>query len=475
MRLSRRLGGFKRLSQLIYKVLKVKLRITHGDIHTASDILSEFVPPPPPFPNRRPQRQAFFAMARSKQPAVKRESSSEFFNKRTASWEGSDEKQQALSSANGNGNAAAKPTVVPETKDAGLLQLVIAVAGIYASFLTWAYLQEKLTTTPHGLDDKPEFWRFPVFLNTIQSFFAATVGCIYLIASTPKGASIPPIIPSSRILGPLAVVAITSSLASPFGYASLAHIDYITFLLAKSCKLLPVMLLHVTVYRRRYPPYKYLVVAAVTAGVAVFTLHSGKKHKKKQSSDESNATWGLLLLSVNLLFDGLTNSTQDYIFQTFRPYTGPQMMCANNIMSTLVTGLYLLLSPWLVATGIGEWLGMDVVGSAGELRAALDFMARYPAVWKDVLGFAACGAVGQVFIFYTLSTFSSVLLVTVTVTRKMFTMILSVVAFGHRLTGMQWLGVGLVFGGIGVEAGIARQEKMAKEAAKKANGVKKAQ
>jgi drug/metabolite transporter (DMT)-like permease len=69
---------------------------------------------------------------------------------------------------------------------------------------------------------------------------------------------------------------------------------------------------------------------------------------------------------------------------------------------------------------------------------------------------------------YTLSTFSSVLLVTVTVTRKMFTMILSVLAFGHRLTQMQWLGVALVFGGIGVEAGIARQEKMAKETAKKA-------
>lgn len=59
------------------------------------------------------------------------------------------------------------------------------------------------------------------------------------------------------------------------------------------------------------------------------------------------------------------------------------------------------------------------------------------------------------------------LLVTVTVTRKMFTMILSVAAFGHRLSRMQWLGVGLVFGGIGVEAAIARREKAAKEAAAK--------
>jgi solute carrier family 35 (UDP-galactose transporter), member B1 len=265
--------------------------------------------------------------------------------------------------------------------------------------LTWAYLQEKLTTTPYGPASKPEVFKFPVFLNTIQSVFAATTGFIYLVSSTPKGKSVAPIIPSRRILGPLALVAVTSSLASPFGYASLAHIDYITFLLAKSCKLLPVMFLHITVFRKRYPLYKYLVVAAVTAGVAVFTLHSGKKHKKASSlTHERNVAWGLLLLGINLLFDGLTNSTQDYIFSSFQPYTGPQMMCANNIMSSIVTSSYLVLSPWLVHTGIGEYLGMDIAGNAGELSAALDFMARYPQVWWDVLGFAACGAVGQVFI-----------------------------------------------------------------------------
>ncbi|KAI5859328.1 UAA transporter [Durotheca rogersii] len=370
------------------------------------------------------------------------------------------------------GAAGSKPATTrpPAAKgDAGVTQLVVAVAGIYGSFLTWAYLQEKLTTTPHGPAGATEVFKYPVFLNTIQSLFAATTGFLYLYASAPRGAAVPPVIPSRGILGPLLLVALTSSLASPFGYASLAHIDYITFLLAKSCKLLPVMLLHVAVFRRRYPLYKYLVVAAVTAGVAVFTLHSGAAGKKgRRGGPAGNSAWGLLLLGINLLFDGLTNSTQDYIFGTFQPYSGPQMMCANNLMSTAVTAAYLVLSPWLARTGVGEWFGMgvDVAGSAGELEAALAFMRRHPAVWADVLGFSACGAVGQVFIFYTLSTFSSVLLVTVTVTRKMFTMILSVVAFGHRLSRMQVLGVGLVFGGIGVEAAIARREKIAKEEAK---------
>ena len=57
----------------------------------------------------------------------------------------------------------------------------------------------------------------------------------------------------------------------------------------------------------------------------------------------------------------------------------------------------------------------------------------------------------------------------------MVTMMLSVFAFGHKLSQMQWLGVALVFGGIGVEAQITRREKMAKEAAKRAAAERKAQ
>lgn len=414
-------------------------------------------------------------MARTKQPnPIERQTSSEYVagspTKRKVSFHAPD-----VAEANGASHDKSVTAAPAEKKEAGLLQLVIAVAGIYGSFLTWAFLQERLTTTPHGPPGETEVFKYPVFLNTIQSLFAATTGAAYLYLSTPSGSPVPAIFPSQRILGPLILVALTQSLASPFGYASLAHIDYITFLLAKSCKLLPVMFLHITLFRRRYPMYKYLVVAAVTAGVAVFTLHSGKSRARKQDDDaQRNMPWGMLLLSINLLFDGLTNSTQDYIFTAFRPYTGPQMMCANNLMSTAVTAAYLVVSPWLVQTGVGGWLGMDITGGGGELAEALAFMARHPSVWTDVLGFAACGAVGQVFIFYTLATFSSVLLVTVTVTRKMFTMILSVVAFGHRLSQQQMLGVGLVFGGIGVEAAIARREKIAKEEAKR-NAAKKAQ
>jgi UDP-galactose transporter B1 len=257
---------------------------------------------------------------------------------------------------------------------------------------------------------------------------------------------------------------LTSSLASPFGYASLAHVDYLTFVLAKSCKLLPVMFLHITLFQRRYPLSKYVIVLTVTAGVALFTIYhppSGSKSKAKAKS-HSSSIYGLTLLGINLLFDGLTNTVQDHIFTSparYGKFSGPQMMVAQNIIATLLTSAYLLLTPMVPPS----LLPTMAQSSGEELSAAIDFLQRHPSVLYDVLGFAACGAVGQLFIFATLERFSSLLLVTVTVTRKMLTMLLSVLWFGKRLTGGQWLGVGLVFSGIGVEGWIQQRDKKKKK------------
>jgi solute carrier family 35 (UDP-galactose transporter), member B1 len=45
----------------------------------------------------------------------------------------------------------------------------------------------------------------------------------------------------------------------------------------------------------------------------------------------------------------------------------------------------------------------------------------------------------------------------ITLTRKMFTMILSVVVYNHHLTLGQWLGAAVVFAGISVEAFVKRR------------------
>lgn len=353
-----------------------------------------------------------------------------------------------------------------------MFSLIICVSGIYASFLTWGLLQERIATTPYNTEpstwmNKPntgeavEYFRYPIFVNTIQALFAFISGSLYLSCSTGRYS----LIPSRAALPPLALVSITTTLASPFGYASLAHVDYLTFVLAKSCKLLPVMALHITLFNKRYPLSKYLIVLAVTAGVAVFTLYHPPKPGKpsKTKSASTSSYYGLSLLGVNILFDGLTNTIQDHIFKSphrYGPVKGPQMMVSSNLLGFLLQTGWLLLTPLIPSTLLHTF---NVPSNAtSDLTDAYAFIARHPAILHDILGFCVAGAIGQLFIFATLERFSSLVLVTVTVTRKMLTMVLSVVWYGKRLTGMQWAGVALVFSGVAAEAWLSQAEKKAK-------------
>lgn len=388
----------------------------------------------------------------------------------------SEEPQPHINHANGSAVSADK---VPgrheqdykQPPQAGLVALIVCVGGIYASFLTWGLLQERITTTAYAFDhtaqSSVEYFRFPIFLNTIQSLFAFTTGSAYLVYKTCSFQ----ILPSASALAPFLLITLTTTMASPFGYASLSHVDYLTFVLAKSCKLLPVMALHITLFRKRYPLSKYLIVLAVTGGVATFTLYhppkSAKSHTPTSQTPQSSSTYGLVLLAINLLFDGLTNTVQDHIFSSPHRYgktTGPQMMVILNLLGLAFMFAYLVMAPYVPLTFVPSFLQPS---QTHELSTAISFLSRHPTVFYDVLGFSACGAIGQLFIYATLERFSSLLLVTVTVTRKMLTMVLSVVWFGKSLSHGQWLGVTLVFGGVAAEGWLARVEKMEKERTKK--------
>ncbi|KAF9913658.1 UDP-galactose transporter, partial [Lobosporangium transversale] len=294
---------------------------------------------------------------------------------------------------------------------------------------------EKVSTTPYG-EENAKF-KFFIFLNMVQAITASATAFFYL-----KLQGKPLETPSRMLLGKYFQVAFFNAIASPFSYAALKHIDYPTMILTKSCKLVPVMLMNIILYRRKFPTYKYVCVALITIGVSGFMLLAPfDEHKKKGAVNSS--LYGILLVIINLAIDGVTNSTQDQIFHTFK-VTGQQMMCFMNLFMSAFMALWLL----------------NPLNS--ELSNALAFCHSHPAITKDITLFCICGALGQCFIFYTLEQFGSLSLVTVTVTRKLFTILLSVVAYGHVLNFSQWLMVGVVFSGIGLEAYVKRNEKLEK-------------
>ena len=80
-----------------------------------------------------------------------------------------------------------------------------------------------------------------------------------------------------------------------------------------------------------------------------------------------------------------------------------------------------------------------------ELHA---FCSQHPAAAWDLLLFCVCGAFGQLFIFFTIRTFGSLVNTLICTTRKFFNILLSVIWNGNPLLPQQWLAVMLVFLGL---------------------------
>lgn len=302
--------------------------------------------------------------------------------------------------------------------------LAVCVSGIYVCFLTWGVLQERITTTLYTTSsgEQVKFNSF-VFLNACQSLASALWALAYV---TYKKQGVGP--HSSDILKTYLSVACSASVASPFGYESLAHINYPTHMLAKSCKLVPVMLMGVLLHRRKYAWSKYISVVLVTAGVSAFMLLIPAKGEQV-----ANSVYGLLLVTVNMLLDGYTGSTQDELLKSKR-VSGYQLMFWMNLFS------FGLMALW-VANPFNP-----------ELSAAIKLLLAAPQALADIALFCLCGALGQTFVFKSLGTFGSITLVTITVTRKLLTIVLSVLFYGHKVGLAQWLAIAVVFAGISIDS-----------------------
>ncbi|KAG1898157.1 UDP-galactose transporter [Suillus fuscotomentosus] len=382
-----------------------------------------------------------------------------------------------------------------------VLRLGLCVLGVYSMFLLWAVAQERLSVPFQHIDGQStDKFKSALFLGTCQSFLSSLSALAYILIRGKSGSSLSSLLgldlasmvqtnnsshsktngssstkvnghshsssahlhtyssTSKALLLRYLQVSAFITLAAPFGFAALSYITYPTMVLGKSCKLVPVMLMNFVMYRRRFAPHKYIVVAMVTAGISVFMGFGNEKPSKASSNGEQGShsqLIGILYLFINLILDGAVNSTQDEMFARYK-VTGQQMMFWINIFCTLLTtALGTLPLPHIPVLHPSS-------GLQSEFANAIGFIRTHPSAIIPLVQFSLTGALGQLFIFETLQHFGSLTLVMITLTRKMFTMILSVVVYDHRLTLGQWAGAAIVFWGISVEAWVKRKEVHAK-------------
>ncbi|KAG7459772.1 hypothetical protein MATL_G00214150 [Megalops atlanticus] len=301
------------------------------------------------------------------------------------------------------------------------VRFISCFLGVFVCYFYYGILQETITRGQYGEGDKKEKFKYATTLVFIQCIInAAFAKLLIQFFEKPR-----PDHTRSWLYGVCSLSYLGAMVSSN---SALQYVNYPTQVLGKSCKPIPVMILGVTILRKKYPLAKYLCVLLIVSGVAIFLY---KPNKGAATTEEHLFGFGEMLLLLSLTLDGLTGVAQDHMRGRYQ--TSPNHMMLNiNLWSTLV-------------------LGMGVLWT-GEVWEFLSFTDRYPSIIYNIMLFGLTSALGQTFIFMTVVYFGPLTCSIITTTRKFFTILGSVLLFGNVITTMQWVGTVLVFLGLGLDA-----------------------
>lgn len=214
----------------------------------------------------------------------------------------------------------------------------------------------------------------------------------------------------------VAMVCSYMALQSPFS------VPFVTQVVAKSSKPIPVMILGLIIGRKSYSIQRYCFVVLVVIGL-VLTILKDKK-SNENGEDGTFLILGQILLMLSLLMDGILGAVQERMRSVKTP-TALQMMLNTNGWSSL------FMMPLVI------W----------QMFTFVPFAAENPKVILFITMLTVAGSIGQIFIFMMITSFGSLACSIVTTLRKFFTTLYSGI-LDNKLTAMNWCGVVLVFAGL---------------------------
>lgn len=319
------------------------------------------------------------------------------------------------------------------------------VCGVYTFFILFGIAQERVNTREYGGDGERASGER--MTHTLVLIFLQCLTNVCFAAGALRVAGGAALRPHVEPLS-LAKMAGTYIGAMFCSNAALRFISYPTQVLVKSCKMVPVMIANLLMGTRTYSLATKLRVALLTVGICAFLVGRSREHAPEPGdvpepaghaahanggagSDEGHMqATGLALALASLVCDGYTGGAQDRLVRAVRP-TAHQLMMWMNVWASGLLAVLLLLS------------GQGVAGAR--------FVARHPEVLQDLGLFCLSSALGQNFIFFSIARFGALPTTVITTTRKFFTILASVLWFGHPLSGVQWCAIAIVFAALGGE------------------------
>lgn len=324
----------------------------------------------------------------------------------------------------------AKETAKPkETLCRQCLVLVWCAAGLLGSYLTWGLLQERIMAFEYGkTDTEPgEHFvnsQFLVFMNRILAF---VVAMLYMVCTAQPRHTAP--------LYKYSYSSLSNIMSSWCQYEALKFVSFPVQVLAKSSKVIPVMLMGKLVSKKSYAYHEYLTALLISVGVSVFLL-SGEDSVR--GDGQATTISGILILLGYLTFDAFTSNWQGELFKQHN-MTSMQMMAGVNLFSVLFTTVSL--------------------AEQGGFFDSVAFMLKYPAFLWHVTLLSITSATGQLFIFYTISRFGPITFTIIMTIRQGVAILLSCLIYGHPVNASGMGGVLIVFAAIFIRTYLSHKPK----------------
>lgn len=288
--------------------------------------------------------------------------------------------------------------------------------GIIAMLVLYGLLQERIMSQPYSGD----YFTASVFLVLCNRLVAITFAFTMIRI---KGERFKPAAPMWKYLA----ISLSNVAATTCQYDALRYVAFPVQMLGKSFKMIPVMLWGMLISRKHYSLMDWLIAASVTGGVTQFLLTGTITSVHSAGS----SAYGLTLLVAFLALDGFTCTFQEKLFKEYGTSKYNQMLYINLGSATVALASLL---------------------ASGTLGSAMTFCATHPTLAWDAFFLSGTAVAGQWFIYSQVKEFGALVFAATMNLRQVVSILLSYAAYGHSITGLQVMGLCLVFGGIGCKA-----------------------
>mmetsp|Transcript_16993 Transcript_16993/g.53984 ORF Transcript_16993/g.53984 Transcript_16993/m.53984 type:complete len:353 (-) Transcript_16993:3247-4305(-) len=310
----------------------------------------------------------------------------------------------------------------------GTFTLLIYSSLVFTFFLAHDALQERIYRFP-GYD-------FPLFMTSFEFFSCALFPFIEIRL---RGVDM-----SSTPLASYGLLTLVIVPAMSLGTASLSHVsyplkvrwpaapraplergqpgdaqgrDFVVQVVAKSCKLIPTMVVGGLMLGKRYGVGSYAAAACLCLGLVGFSASDTAVSQHKESTYV-----GVVMLVMAVALDSITPNFQQRLLTRGAKASEAEVMLFTNLLGLIP----------LTMVGI----------STGEFIKAVEFCMQTPRVAFYLTVFALCTYLGVACYMRLVSQFSGVAAITVTTGRKVATVILSFIIFpkpfhwGYAVSGV---------------------------------------